>query len=337
MSQVTRHKSIVILGSTGSVGTQTLEVLEQYRDEFEIVGLVAYQNEKLLQTQKEKFVNAQAILLQRDGFEKIESLIEKSDIVVNALSGESGIAPSIQALEKGKKLLIANKEALVVAGETLMKVARKNKTTIIPIDSELTGILECLGERPMNEVEKIILTCSGGPFHGKTREELENVTVAQALKHPRWNMGKKISMDSATLMNKGFELIAASVIFGIPQEKIEIVIHPESVVHALIQWRDGNITAAISPVDMRHTITYALFHPERKTSTLPRLDITKTQLTFQKPDEQIFRSLRLAREASDKGEKFSAALSQKNDEAIEKFLTGKIKFLEIFNLLNPTS
>jgi 1-deoxy-D-xylulose-5-phosphate reductoisomerase len=256
----------------------------------------------------------------------------KPDVVLNAMHGVDGLTVTKKALQKAKKVLIANKELLVSHGRELIKIAKKYKSTIVPVDSEITGILQCIqGENPKN-IEKIILTCSGGPFYKKTKAQLKNVTREQALSHPTWNMGKKITIDSATLMNKGFELIVASHFFNIPPEKIEVVIHPQSIVHALIQWKDGNLTAALSPTNMRHTIQYALFFPERRGNSMPYLDITKFQCSFEKPNEKIFTTLALARKAAGK-EKVAAKLCATNDEAVRQFLNGEIPFLKIFDIL----
>lgn len=321
---------ILILGSTGSIGTQTVDILRRHPGAFEVIGLVACRNKNRILDQKKYFPFAQHVLVQQDkeSKNKIEKLMDRADIIINAISGMEGIDATKTALKEGKKLLLANKESLVSSGD-LKKYFKKGK--IIPIDSELTGIFQCLQNGNIHEIEKIILPCSGGPFHGKTRKELGKITPRQALKHPKWNMGKKISIDSATLINKGFELIAITNLFGIPEDKIEIVIHPESIMHALIQWRDGNISACLSPVDMRYAIEYALFYPGRQQNSLPRLDFTNLKLAFKKPDEKLFTTLIMARKAARIKGKMPFILNKKNDEAVEKFLNKKISFLEIFN------
>lgn len=329
-SRVNHQSSIVLIGSTGSIGTQTVDILRRYPYIFDVIGLVAYKNKIRITEQKKYFPSSQHVLVQQDkeSEKKIEKLIDQADIIINAVSGMDGMDATKTALKKGKKLLLANKESLVSCGN-LTKYFKKGK--IIPIDSELTGILQCLQNGKINEIEKIILPCSGGPFHGKNRKELEKVTLREALRHPKWNMGRKISIDSATLMNKGFELIAITNLFGIPEDKIEIVIHPESVVHALVQWRDGNISACLSPVDMHYAIEYALFYPDRRPNNLPRLNFTNLKLTFEKPDEKLFTALGVARKAAQIKGKMPFILNKKNDEAVEKFLNGEISFLEIFN------
>lgn len=331
-NHMSKIKNIIILGSTGSIGTQTLDIIRQHPNEFNVLGLVAKSNWKFLDQQQKDFPKAKICLLNDP---EVWQLLKnpKIDTVVNALSGPEGIMPTMSAIENKKNILIANKESFVSCGKLFLDAAKKNNVTILPIDSELIGILQCLQNGKIEEVEKIILTCSGGPFHRNKKSDLENVTQKQALNHPTWKMGTKITIDSSTLMNKGFELIAISTFFEIPEDKIEIIIHPQSIVHALIQWRDGNFTAALSATDMRFSIQYALFYPSRPKNNFPPLNLAGLNLSFQKPNGDIFTTLNLARDAAQKQGNMPAILSRINDEVVEKFLKGEIKFLEIFKQL----
>lgn len=307
-------KKIIILGSTGSIGRQTLEVCKG----FEIIGLSANKNIKLLREQAKKFgVKFVAI----GGKEACELASRKCDLVVNAISGLAGLAPTIATIKAGNDLALANKESLVARGAEIISLARKNKVKIIPVDSEHSAIFQCLLGRDIKSVKKIILTCSGGPFFGKTRKELANVTVAQALKHPTWKMGKKITIDSATLMNKGFEIIEAHHLFGIPYSKIDVVIHPQSIVHGMVEFLDGSVVMQASEPDMRIPIAYAL--GAKLTQRCPLLN----NLTFRPVDHSTFEGIKIALKYKARGEDLVRA----NDKAVEKFLRGEIKFLEIYD------
>lgn len=347
-------KNIVLLGSTGSIGTQVLDVIRENPDRFHVVGMTAHQNielfnrlvqefepdricvtdeSKIAQLKIERYPLSKKFPELLPGDDGISSLLRDPNVemVVNAISGTEGIIHTITAIQHGKTVLIANKESLVSAGEMILQMAMKHRALVVPIDSELTGIIQCLEGKSERDVEKIILTCSGGPFHGKTKKELMKVTKKQALTHPVWKMGDKITIDSATLMNKGFELIVASSFFKVPPHQIEIIVHPESIIHAMVQWKDGNVSAVMSPPDMRFAIQYAMFFPEREETKWPRLDLTKLgKLTFQKPDEELFESLTLARGAAQIQGNMPSILNHANDEAVERFLNDEIAFHEIY-------
>ncbi len=347
-------KNIVLLGSTGSIGTQVLDVIRENPDRFHMVGMTAHHNvelfnalvmefepdricvtdeSKIPQLKIERYPLSKKFPELVPGEGGIAELLRDPNVemVINAISGTEGIIHTITAIQNRKTVLIANKESLVSAGEMILQLAMKYQTLVVPIDSELTSIIQCLEGKQERDVEKIILTCSGGPFHGKTKKELMKATKAQALNHPVWKMGEKITIDSATLMNKGFELIVASAFFKVPPHQIEIVVHPESIIHAMVQWKDGNVTALMSPPDMRFAIQYAMFFPEREETKWPRLDLTQLgKLTFHKPDEELFESLTLARGAAQIQGNMPAILNHANDKAVEKFLNDEIAFHEIY-------
>jgi len=346
-------KNIVLLGATGSIGTQVLDVIRENPDRFHIVGMAAHSNVELFNKLVQEFEPDRICLTDESkinelkieryplskkfpellpGEEGISEMLRDPnvEIVVNAISGTDGIIHTMTAIQNRKTVLIANKESLVSAGEMILQAAMKHQSLVIPIDSEITSIIQCLEGKSEKDVEKIILTCSGGPFHGKSKKELMKVTREQALNHPIWKMGQKITVDSATLMNKGFELIVASTFFKIPAHQIEVIVHPESIIHAMVQWKDGNISALMSPPDMRFAIQYALFFPEREETKFERLDLAKLgKLTFQKPDEDVFESLALARGAAQIQGNMPAILNHANDTAVEKFLKNEIAFHEI--------
>lgn len=346
-------KNIVILGATGSIGKQVLDVIRQNPDRFHIVGMSAHSNAKdfapliqefepdrICMTDAERLtgLNIQRYPISKKfpellgSEEGISQLIRDPnvEIVVNAISGMEGILPTIIAIQSRKTVLIANKESLVSAGSMILELAMKYRTLIVPIDSEITSLIQCLEGKSEKNIEKIILPCTGGPLYGKSKKELAKATKSQALAHPVWKMGEKISIDSATLMNKGFEMIVAHAFFKVPVANIEIIIHPESIIHSMIQWEDGNITATMSPPDMRFAIHYALFFPEREETKFPRLDFGKLKsITFEKPDESMYESLTLARGAAQIQGNMPAILNHANDEAVEKFLNDEIAFTEI--------
>jgi len=342
-------KTLSILGSTGSIGRQTLEVAEHLG--YKVCALSANKNIDLLEEQIRRF-NPELVAvfdeaaadelrkrIKRDGSSKtrilhgMEGQIEAAgnsgaDIIVTAIAGQAGLEPTLAALKTGKRIALANKEPLVCAGETVMKTAKEYGAQIIPVDSEHSAIFQCLDHEA--SIKKIILTASGGPFRGKTRMELKNITPEDALKHPNWNMGSKITIDSATLMNKGLEVIEAMHLFSVSPDQIEVLIHPESIIHSMIEFADGSTIAQLSNPDMRQPIQYALTYPERKPSLTAPLDLVKLgKLTFSKPDHNTFPCLRLAYTAARKGQTACAALNQANEEAVALFLTGKIGFLEI--------
>ena len=356
-------KTLTILGSTGSIGRQALEVaghlnmnvlalsvdknidrLEEQIHKF-TPGLVAVYDEKAALELKTRFAGSKSntkIANTRivHGMEGQIEVARKSgaDIIVTAISGEAGLEPTLAALETGKRIALANKEPLVCAGQLVMQTAKKYGAEIIPVDSEHSAIFQCLTDNihnlphPANHkyIKRLILTASGGPFRGKTRDELEKISPEQALKHPNWSMGKKITIDSATLMNKGLELIEAMFLFSIDPDQIEVMIHPESIIHSMVEFTDGNTIAQLSNPDMRQPIQYALTYPARQPSLTKQLDLTEIKkLTFEKPDLEAFPCLRLAREAAKKGSYACATLNEANEKAVELFLNKKITFNEI--------
>lgn len=347
-------KNLVILGSTGSIGQQTLEVVERYSDLFHVVGLSTRANTALLKEQAKKVkplavavadTNA-AVRLSLEisditaqlygGPEGLTNLcrLPEADTIVNALVGSVGLKPTLTTLEEGKNLLLSNKESLVVGGEIVTRLAEEKGVTIIPIDSEHSAIFQCLrGEKP-SQVKKIIITGSGGPFRGRKRKDLKNVTVDEALAHPRWKMGKKITIDSATLMNKGLEVIEAHCLFGLNYDSIEVVIHPQSIVHSLVEFKDGSVLAQLGPTDMRLPIHYALTFPERVPSPVTPVDLVKLrQLDFEQPDLETFPCLTYSYEAGKAGKTYPAVLNAANEEAVEAFLAERIGFLNISEIV----
>ncbi len=340
-------KKIIILGSTGSIGMQTLDVIKAHPDEFEVVGLSAHNNVDLFKRQVEEFQPKYVVLAGKESEKELMELAraKDADLVVNAISGYAGLMPTYAACEAKKTLALANKESLVMAGELIMETARKAGAKILPIDSEPSAIWQALGGGDLpcaaeknadREIEKITLTASGGPFWGRSREELQNVTQAQALNHPTWKMGKRISVDSATLMNKGFEIIETHWLFDVPAEKLDISIHRQSAVHSFVQFVDGNIVAILGATDMRVPISYALFYPKRIKNSLPRLAFSNLSLTFKTPDFSLFKGPELAYRALEEGGIMAAALCMADEIAVNKFLIGEIAFLEIYDFIGDT-
>ncbi len=343
-------KKIAILGSTGSIGTQTLEVIEEHADKFEVEVLTANSNADLLIEQALKFKPNTVVIVDETKFEKVSEALwehdiktftgadalaqvatmQEVDIVLTALVGYAGLLPTIKAIEAKKTIALANKETLVVAGELITKLARENNVHIYPVDSEHSAIFQCLVGEFQNKIEKIYLTASGGPFRGKKTEDLLNITKEQALKHPNWDMGAKITIDSATLMNKGLEVIEAKWLFNLKPEQIDVIVHPQSIVHSLVQFEDGSMKAQMGLPDMKHPIQYALSFPYRFTSKSPRFNFMDyPQLTFEQPDRQTFLNLSLAYQALEKGGNLACILNAANEIAVDAFLKDKIKFLEI--------
>ncbi|MFH1002192.1 MAG: 1-deoxy-D-xylulose-5-phosphate reductoisomerase [bacterium] len=345
------RKKIVILGSTGSIGQQTLEVIRKYSNEFEVVGLSGWENTTFLKEQISLFRPKVAVVkneyiagkLKKDldnssdikllwgteGLIKISTL-EEADIIVVAITGIASLIPTFEAVKKGKKIALASKEAMVVAGELLVNEAKLRNAKILPIDSEHSAILQCLNNEQKDCVEKIILTASGGALYDFTETALKNVSIEDALNHPTWKMGKKVTIDSATLMNKGLEVIEAKWFFNIPANKIEIVIHPQSYVHSMVQFIDGTILAQISEHDMKIPIQYALFYPNRTINNFSRLELTKIgQLTFKKPNFNKFPCIKLAYQALEIGGTMPAVLNGANEIAVNAFLNSQISFSAI--------
>lgn len=346
-------KSISILGSTGSIGCNTLKVVEHLRNEFRVVALGAGKNVEKLAEQIEQFqpelvavdseMSAEDLLERLSHFNtqipKIavgeQGLVEvaaheKTETVVSATVGAVGFVPTLRALESGKRVALANKETLVMAGELMTKAARENRADILPVDSEHNAIHQCLRGESKGEVKRLILTASGGPFRTKSKQEIENATREQALNHPTWNMGDKVTIDSATLMNKGLEVIEAHWLFGFSAEETTVVVHPQSVVHSMVEMVDGSIIAQLGVTDMKHAIQYALTYPVRKANCLPPLDFTKlAQLTFENPDLEKFPCLALAYKSLKIGGTMPAVLNAANEIAVEAFLDDKIKLSDI--------
>ena len=344
---------ITILGSTGSIGTQTLRVIDRFPDRFKVVGLSTKRNIKLLERQIEKyrpeavavFDNEKALELKKNiksnsgqktavltGEEGLTELaaLHDAEMVIIALVGFSGLKPTLTAIKEGKEIALANKEALVVGGELIIGEARSRNIIIRPIDSEHSAIFQCINKADEGELSKIILTASGGPFRGWLKEKLVNVTPAQALKHPNWNMGSKISIDSATLMNKGFEVIEARWLFNLDYKKIDVVIHPESIIHSMVEFIDGSILAQMGIPDMLLPIQYALSYPERWGNDFPRLNWQeKQQIHFFPPDNDHFPCLNYAYQAGKTGGTLPAVMNAANEAAVEKFLKNELSFLHI--------
>lgn len=343
-------KNIAILGSTGSIGTQTLNVVRHHRDRFAVEVLCAGSNADLLIEQaiefepnavviadKSKYPAVRDALASRDikvfaGRESMVDLMEMStiDIVVAAIVGFAGLEPTLRAIECGKTIALANKETMVVAGHIVTAEASRHSAAILPVDSEHSAIFQCLMGNPDVEPDKILLTASGGPFRGRTRDELATVTLADALHHPNWSMGRKVTIDSATLMNKGLEVIEARWLFNVAPERIEVVVHPQSVVHSMVQYADGSIIAQLGVPTMETPIMYALSFPDRLPAHLPKLDFGRyPQLTFEAPDRDTFRCLDLAYKALARGGNAPCALNAANEVAVQRFIDGKISFLGI--------
>ena len=347
----TRMKNISILGSTGSIGTQTLDIVRQFPDEFKVVGLTTNKNSDLLLKQIKEFKPKAVSIMDRakvddllnfsscqvysgsEGLKKIAAL-EEADTIVNSLVGSVGIEPTYHAIKNKKNIALANKETLVAAGSVIMEEIKKNNVKLMPIDSEHSAIFQCLNGENINEVKKITITCSGGPFKNYSKEQLQNVAVKDALKHPIWNMGKKITIDSATLMNKGFEVIEAHWLYNINYEKIKIAIHPQSIVHSLVEFQDNSVIAQLGLPDMKIPIQYALSFPKRFANQQASLDLAKIKtLDFREPDFEMFPCLKYAYEAGTTGGTLPAVMNAANEIAVYAFLDNKIRFLDIQRLV----
>jgi 1-deoxy-D-xylulose-5-phosphate reductoisomerase len=349
-----QKRHLAILGSTGSIGTQTLEVVEANPDIFEVEVLTAQNNADLLIEQAAKFRPNVVVISNEDHYDKVfaaldplnikvytgeKSLVsvvemESVNMVLTALVGYAGLIPTIAAIRAGKHIALANKETLVVAGELVTELAQKNKVDILPVDSEHSAIFQCLVGEFHNPIEKIILTASGGPFRGKDSEFLKTVTKLQALKHPNWSMGAKITIDSASLMNKGLEVIEAKWLFGLSPDQIEVVVHPQSIIHSMVQFEDGSMKAQMGLPDMRLPIQFAIGYPNRLKSSFPRMDFAQfPSLTFEKPDYETFRNLGFAFEALEVGGNMACIVNAANEIAVAAFLRDEIGFLEMSDLI----
>ncbi len=347
-------KKIAILGSTGSIGTQTLEVVREHKDELCVTALAAGRNKEKLKEQIAEFHPSLvslsdeklALELERElagsgvtvlhGMEGLVAVAgqEESDVVVTAVVGMMGILPTMEAIRKGKDIALANKETLVTAGHLIIPMAEEYGVSILPVDSEHSAIFQCLHSARRQDVDKILLTASGGPFRGKTLEDLEKVTLEDALRHPNWSMGQKITIDSSTMVNKGLEVMEARWLFDVDYDQIEVVVQPQSIIHSMVQFVDGAILAQLGTPDMKVPIEYALFYPERRHLSGERLDfgILKS-ITFEKPDYEVFRGLSLALDAGKEGGTMPTVFNAANEKAVAKFLKREIGYLDIIRLI----
>ncbi|GAA0122098.1 1-deoxy-D-xylulose-5-phosphate reductoisomerase [Clostridium faecium] len=349
-------KNISILGVTGSIGTQTLEVIRNSNDEFKILGISAntscdkvidiieeFNPKHVAMMDHDSYIKIKDYCIERnlnikvhsglEGLNKIATL-DDIEMVVTSVVGMIGLVPTINAIRAKKDIALANKETLVVAGEIVMKEAKENGVKILPVDSEHCAVFQCLQGNDHKSLNKVILTGSGGPFRGKKREELKNISPEQALKHPKWNMGRKISIDSSTLVNKGLEVIEAHYLFDMPYENIEVVIHPETIIHSMVEYIDGSVIAQLGNTDMKLPIQYALNYPDRKASITEKLDFyTLGSLTFEKPDMDTFGCLKLAYEAGKKSGNMPAIMNASNEVAVELFLNRGIEYLQIEKII----
>ena len=351
---VENKKQIAILGSTGSIGTQALEVIEENSELFEVYAITANNQVDLLIEQARKFHPEVVAIANETHYSKLkESLadlpikvfagneaiaqvaeMQPIDMVLTAMVGYSGLKPTIKAIEAGKKIALANKETLVVAGELICDLVEKHKSAILPVDSEHSAIFQCLTGEGNNPIEKLILTASGGPFRTKNLAELQHVTSAQALRHPNWEMGAKITIDSASMMNKGFEIIEAKWLFGVSPEQIDVVVHPQSIIHSMVQFADGSIKAQLGLPDMKLPIQYAFTYPDRLKTNFPRLDFNIcTQFTFEQPDTERFRNLAFAYYAMDRGGNMPCILNAANAIVVAEFLKDIIGFLQMSDII----
>lgn len=349
-----KQKQIAILGSTGSIGRQALEVIAANRNRFQVYALTANNNVDLLVQQARTFTpNVVCIANEKHyatlkqqledlpikvfaGSDAIDQVVQMQgvDIVLAAMVGYAGLKPTIAAIEAGKIIALANKETLVVAGELICDLANRHNVPILPVDSEHSAIFQCLAGEYNNSIERLILTASGGPFRQKSLDELKSVTPAQALKHPNWDMGAKITIDSATMMNKGFEVIEAKWLFGVNPKQIDVVVHPQSIIHSMVEFADGSIKAQLGMPDMRLPIQYAFTYPMRISSKFPRLDFsTYSQLTFEKPDTKRFRNLAFAYKAMESGGNMPCIVNAANEVVVAAFLENKIGFLQMSDII----
>lgn len=357
MSEQKKKKQIAILGSTGSIGTQALQVIEEHPELYEVYALTANNKVELLVAQARKFMPEAVVIANEARYAELKEalsdlpikvyagadalcqIVESSpiDIVLTAMVGYAGLKPTINAIRARKAIALANKETLVVAGELINELACQYHTPILPVDSEHSAVFQCLAGEVGNPIEKVILTASGGPFRTCTMEQLQTVTKAQALKHPNWEMGAKITIDSASMMNKGFEVIEAKWLFGVRPDQIEVVVHPQSVIHSMVQFEDGAVKAQLGMPDMRLPIQYAFSYPDRIRSSFDRIDFSKcTDLTFEQPDTARFRNLALAYEAMCRGGNMPCIVNAANEEVVAAFLRDGIGFLAMSDVIEKT-
>lgn len=350
-------RQLAILGSTGSIGTQALEVVSEHADLFEVYALTANNQVDRLINQARRYMPEVVVIANEEKYPELKEALEDLpikvwagaeaiaqvvqsepiDLVLTAMVGYAGLKPTIAAIQAGKAIALANKETLVVAGELIMRLASEYRVPILPVDSEHSAIFQCLADRGNNPIEKILLTASGGPFRTKSREELALVTKGQALKHPNWTMGAKITIDSASMMNKGFEMIEAKWLFGVTSEQIEVVVHPQSVIHSMVQFEDGAVIAQLGIPDMKLPIAYAFSYPVRLKSKAPRLDFKQyATLTFEEPDMNRFRNLAFAFEAVRRGGNMPCILNAANEVVVAAFLQDRIGFLQMSDVIEQT-
>ena len=347
-------KRLVILGSTGSIGTQTLDIVRGNKEDLSVTALAAGRNVSLMEEQIREFAPRLAVLFDEKAAEELKTRIsdtgcrvvsgmdglieaaslEDADTVVGAMVGMIGIRPVMAAIEAGHDIALANKETLVCAGHLIMPLAKKNKVRILPVDSEHSAIFQSLRAGSHEEIEKILLTASGGPFRGRKREELASMTAREALKHPNWDMGPKVTIDSSTLVNKGLEIMEAHWLFDVPVNDIEVYVHPQSIIHSAVQYRDGAVMAQLGVPDMHIPIQYALFYPDRPVLQGKRLDLFETgSLTFERPDMDTFKGLPLAIRAALKGGNMPTVFNAANEAAVRRFLKAEIRFPEIYDII----
>lgn len=352
-----KKRNIAILGSTGSIGRQALDVIASYPERFEAYALVANNSVELLIEQARRYCPEVVVIANESKYSQlrealsdlpikvwcgsgaIEEIVrdEAIDMVLTAMVGFSGLKPTISAISAGKTIALANKETLVVAGELITSLALEKRAAVLPVDSEHSAIFQCLNGEGTNRIEKILLTASGGPFRNFSSEQLRGVTPAQALAHPNWNMGEKVTIDSSTLMNKGFEMIEAKWLFGVEPSQIEVLVHPQSIIHSMVQFEDRSIIAQLGQPDMRMPIQYAFSYPERLRSDIPPVDLfTLSQLTFERPDREKFPNLTYAYEAIDKGGNMPCILNAANEVAVAMFLQERIGYTEMSHLIAET-
>ena len=352
-----KKRQLAILGSTGSIGTQALEVVSEHSDLFEVYALTANNQVDLLINQARKYMPEVVVIANERKYPELKEALEDLpikvwagadaiaqmvqsepiDMVLTAMVGYSGLRPTISAIKAGKAIALANKETLVVAGELIMKLAAEHKVPILPVDSEHSAIFQCLTGAYDNSIEKILLTASGGPFRRKTLEELATVTKAQALRHPNWTMGAKITIDSASMMNKGFEMIEAKWLFDVTPDQVQVVVHPQSVIHSMVQFEDGAVIAKLGIPDMKLPIAYAFSFPTRMRSMAPRLDFNQySTLTFEEPDMERFRNLAFAFEAARQGGNMPCILNAANEVVVAAFLQDRIGFLQMSDVIERT-
>ena len=352
-------KNLAILGSTGSIGTQTLDVVRSHPELFHVSVLAANRSDELFAKQVEEFRPELAVLADEAAYTRLKehlagkcegtqlaggrqsfidaAAVDDVDIVVTSMMGFAGLEPTMKALDARKDIALANKETLVVAGELVTRRAKEQGVKILPVDSEHCAFFQCLQGERLDKIEKLLLTCSGGPFRGKQRADLEGATVDQVLAHPTWNMGKKITVDSASLVNKGLEVIEAKWLYGVDYDQIQVVVHPQSIVHSMVQFVDGAVIAQLGAPDMKLPIQYALTYPERQPAEFSRLDFWQMQnLTFEKPDTDTFKGLAFAYEAGKMGGTMPCTFNAANEVAVAAFLAGRIHFLDIYDIIEQT-